>query len=176
MAGLEAMESLGPKSSSIMRDRDNVPWEIVCMALAKIPKEASTYGRLKYALEYSYHRRVRDTVLKHITSFEWKSTTKWIPDMDFFKSIADLALKESLEPMCCPKCSGRGQVFVEETLYKCTLCLGVGIKSMSDRIRAAYLDIPRTSYRRNVKYHYFNDVMPLIRGWEDLLVRAMRRM
>jgi len=54
--------------------------------------------------------------------------------------------------------------------------LGVGIKSMSDRIRAAYLDIPRTSYRRNVKYHYFNDVMPLIRGWEDLLVRAMRRM
>ena len=176
MAGLEAMAALGPKSSSIMRDRDNVPWEIVCMALAKIPKEASMYGRLKYALEHSYHRRVRSVILEHILSFKWKSTTRWNPGLDFLEDVADLALKESLDPMCCPKCSGRGQVFVEDTLYKCTLCLGVGIKSMSDKLRAAYLNIPRESYRRNIKYHYFNDVMPLIRGWEDALVRVMRRM
>mgnify|MGYP003644837569 FL=1 len=176
MAGLEAIASLAPKSSSMMRERDNVPWEIVCMALAKIPKEASMYGRLKYALEYSYHRKVRDILLKHILSIKWKRTTKWKPNIDFFRSVADLALKESLEPMCCPKCSGRGQVFVEETLYKCTLCLGVGIKSMSDKVRANYLDVPRESFRRNIKYHYFNDVMPLIREWEDALVRAMRRM
>ena len=51
MSGLEVMASLAPKSSSIFKVRDNVPWQIVCMALAKISNEASTYGRLKYSLE-----------------------------------------------------------------------------------------------------------------------------
>ena len=58
MAGLEAMASLAPRSPSISRDRDNVPWEIVCMALAKISKEASMYGRLKYSLENSYYNNI----------------------------------------------------------------------------------------------------------------------
>ena len=64
MAGLEVMASHAPKSASIFKVRDSVPWQIVCMALSKISKEASMYGRLKYSLEYSYHRKVRNVILK----------------------------------------------------------------------------------------------------------------
>ena len=88
MAGLEVMASLAPKSSSIFKVRDNVPWQIVCMALAKISKEASTYGRLKYSLEYSYHRRVRNTILKHVMEVRWNTTAKWKPDKDFCIKVA----------------------------------------------------------------------------------------
>ena len=121
MSGLEAMASLAPQSSSIFRVRDKVPWQIVCMALAKISKEASMYGRLKYSLEYSYHKRVRNIVLKHVMSLKWNTNAKWRPDKDFFVKVSDLALKESLDPMCCPKCRGRGTVIVNDTLYTCTL-------------------------------------------------------
>jgi len=176
MAGLEVMASLAPKSSSIFRVRDPVPWQLVCMALAKISKEASMYGRLKYSLEYSYHRRVRNLILKHVMSVRWNENQRWTANKDFFVKVADLALKESLDPMCCPKCSGRGNVVVDDTLYTCTLCLGVGIKSMHDTIRANYLGVHRNTFRKNIRYHYFREVMSLIREWEDELFRSMKRM
>ena len=176
MAGLEAMASLAPKSSSIFKVRDNVPWQIVCMALAKISKDASMYGRLKYSLEYSYHRRVRNIVLNHVMSIRWSANAKWRPDKDFFVKGADLALEESLDPLCCPKCSGRGNVVIDDTLYTCTLCLGVGIKSMHDTLRANYLGVHRNQFRKNIKHHYFREVMSLISGWEDELIRAFKRM
>ena len=175
MAGLEAMASLAPKSSSIFRVRDKVPWQIVCMALAKISKEASMYGRLKYSLEHSYKRRVRDVILNHVLSINWKTTQRWDPPPDFFVMVADLALKESLDPLCCPKCGGRGNMVIEDTLYTCTLCLGVGIKSMSDRIRAKYLGIHRDLFRRNVRYNYYHDVIAMIGTWEEELSRALKR-
>jgi len=176
MAGLEVMASLAPKSSSIFRVRDNVPWQIVCMALAKISKEASMYGRLKYAMEYSHRKKIRNIILKHLIALDWRSTQRWQPDNIFFMKVADLVLKESLEPMCCPKCSGRGNVFIDESLFTCTLCLGIGIKSMSDHVRANYIGIKRELFRRHVKYNYFNEIMPLIRGWEDELLRTFKRM
>ena len=176
MAGLEVMASLAPKSSSIFRVRDNVPWQIVCMALAKISKEASTYGRLKYSLEYSYHRKVRNEILKRVIKVQWSTTSRWKPDKDFYIKVADLALKESLDPQCCPKCSGRGNVVVDDTLYTCTLCLGVGIKSMHDSIRADYIGIHRNTFRKLIKYHYFREVLSIIREWEDELTRSMKRM
>jgi len=176
MAGLEVLAALGPKTSSIFRMRDNVSWQIVCMAMARISKEASMYGRLKYSLEHSYKRRVRNVILKHVISVKWNSTSRWNPDKEFFINIADLALKESLDPMCCPKCSGRGNVIIDETLYTCTLCSGIGIKSMHDTIRANYLGVHRNTFRKNIKYNYFRDVMSLIREWEDELSRTMKRM
>lgn len=176
MAGLEVMASLAPKSSSIFTVRDKVPWQIVCIALAKISKEASMYGRLKYAMEDSYRKKVRQIILKHSISLDWRSTQRWKPDNKFFVSLAELVLKESLEPMCCPKCSGRGNVFIDESLYTCTLCLGIGIKSMSDHVRANYIGIKRDTFRRNVRYNYFNEIMPLIRTWEDELVQTFKRM
>ena len=176
MAGLEVMASLAPKSSSIFRVRDKVPWQIVCMALAKISKEAAMYGRLKYSHEYSYHRKVRNIILKHVMEVRWNTTSRWKPDKDFCVKVADLALKESLDPMCCPKCSGRGNILIEETLYECALCLGVGIKSMHDTIRANYLGVHRNTFRKLIKYHYFREVMSLISEWEYELTRAMKRM
>ena len=176
MAGLEVMASLAPKSSSIFKVRDNVPWQIVCMALAKISKQASMYGRLKYSLEYSYHKKVRNIILKHVMSISWRTSAKWKPDKDFFVKVADLALKESLDPMCCPKCSGRGNVVISDTLYTCTLCLGVGIKSMHDSIRSDYLGVHRNTFRKQIKHHYFREVLSIVREWEDELIRAFKRM
>lgn len=175
MAGLEAMASLAPKSPRLLSNKDKVPWEIVCMALAKIPKEASMYGRLKYSLELSYHNRIRMIVINHVNSIRWDDTQRWSPTADLKERLADLALKESLEPMCCPKCSGRGQIFVSSKLYKCTLCLGVGIKSFSDVMRAKYLEVPRSTFQKNIRYNYFGIILPLIATWETQLERAMRR-
>ena len=96
MAGLEAMASLAHKSPRLLSNKDKVPWEIVCMALAKIHKEASMYGRLKYALELSYHNRIRMIVINHINSIRWDDTQRWSPTADLKERLADLALKESL--------------------------------------------------------------------------------
>ena len=175
MAGLEAIASLAPKSPSIFKNRDQVPWEVVCMALAKIPSEASMYGRLKYALELSYYSRIRTIVINHVDSIRWEKTERWSPSANLIIDLAELALKESLEPMCCPKCSGRGQILVISKLYKCTLCLGVGVKSFSDVMRAKYLGVPRATFQRNIKYNYFGIILPLISKWESQLERAMRR-
>ena len=179
MSGLESLKSLTVKSPSIWGPSSRVPWTDVCMALSKASRDASKYARLKYALEYNW----RDEILRILYGLALK--TKWhksITRKDLV-TIVNLALDESLSPAVCPKCNGRKEVRVYDSIYKCDVCLGVGTRSMSDRARSRYIygieDTANTSqakYTRHIKYNYFNTLISNIQEWEMELHKAFRKM
>jgi hypothetical protein len=178
MSGLESLKSLTVKSPSIWGPSNRVPWTDVCMALSKASRDASKYARLKYAMEYNW----RDEILRILYGLALK--TKWnkgVTRSDLV-TIVNLALDESLSPAVCPKCNGRKEVRVYDSIYKCDICLGVGTRSMSDRARARYIYgednkfTARTKYLRNIKYNYFNTLIVTIQEWEMELHRAFRKM
>ena len=177
MSGLESLKSLTVKSPSIWGPSNRVPWTDVCIALSKASRDASKYARLKYALEYNW----RDEILRILYGLALK--TKWhksITRKDLV-TIVNLALDESLSPAVCPKCNGRKEVRVYDSIYKCDVCLGVGTRSMSDSARARYIfgtnaNSARMNYLRHVKYDYFNTLIISIQEWEMELHRAFRKM
>ena len=179
MSGLESLKSLTVKSPSIWGPSNRVPWTDVCMALSKASRDASKYARLKYALEYNW----RDEILRILYGLALK--TKWhksITRKDLV-TIVNLALDESLSPAVCPKCNGRKEVRVYDSIYKCDVCLGVGTRSMSDRARSRYIfkdiditDAYQKKYLRHIKYNYFNTLISSIQEWEMELHRAVRKM
>jgi len=178
MSGLESLKSLTVKSPSIWGPSSRVPWTDVCMALSKASRDASKYGRLKYAMEYNW----RGEILRILYGLALK--TKWHKSVtrSDLVTIVNLALDESLSPAVCPKCNGRKEVRVYDSIYKCDVCLGVGTRSMSDRARARYIYgednkfTARTKYLRNIKYNYFNTLISNIQEWEMELHRAFRKM
>jgi ribosomal protein L37AE/L43A len=149
------------------------------MALSKASRDASKYARLKYALEYNW----RDEILRILYGLALKA--KWhksITRKDLV-TIVNLALDESLSPAVCPKCNGRKEVRVYDSIYKCDVCLGVGTRSMSDRARSRYIfkdiditDAYQKKYLRHIKYNYFNTLISSIQEWEMELHRAFRKM
>ena len=177
MSGLESLKSLTVKSPSIWGPSNRVPWTDVCMMLAKVDDIASRYGRLKYAMEYSQRSHVLRELLSSALKIKWnKSITK----KDIYK-IVNLALEESLSPSICPKCNGRKQITVSDSVYKCDVCLGVGTRSMSDSARARYIygkeDHRRTRlnrFQRHIKYNYFNTLISTTQEWEMQLHSAFK--
>ena len=177
MSGLESLKSLTVKSPSIWGPSSRVPWTDVCMALSKASRDASKYARLKYAMEYNWRNEILSILYGLALKIKWnKSITK--KDL---VTIVNLSLDESLSPPLCPKCNGRKQVRVYDSIYKCDGCLGVGTRSMSDRARARYIlnDSSQASwmkYSRSIKYNYFNTLISNIQEWEMELHRAFRKM
>jgi len=178
MSGLESLKSLTVKSPSIWGPSNRVPWTDVCMILATVSNGASRYARLKYSMEYSQRPHVLRSLLSCALKAKWnKSLTR----KDIY-SIVNLALEESLSPAVCPKCNGRKQLIVQDKIYKCDVCLGVGTRSMSDSARARYIygiEDHRTSmlsrFQRHIKYNYFNTLMATTQEWEMELHRAFKR-
>ena len=178
MSGLESLKSLTVQSPSIWGPSNRVPWTDVCMMLSKVDEVASRYGRLKYAMEYSQRSHVLRELLSRALKIKWnKSITK----KDIY-IIVNLALEESLSPAICPKCNGRKQVTVSDSVYKCDVCLGVGTRSMSDRSRARYIfkdrdttDAYQKKYIRHIKYNYFNTLIATTQEWEMQLHSAFKR-
>ena len=173
MASLESLKSLTVKSPSIWGPTNRVPWTDVCMILARVSEDASKYGRLKYSMEYKWRDKILRILYARALKIKWN---KSISKEDLIK-IVTLSLDESLSPAVCPKCNGRKQVIVQNSVYKCDVCLGVGTRSMSDRARARYIfeDSNQASlmrYIRVVRYHYFNTLMSTTQEWEMELHRV----
>ena len=178
MSGLESLKSLTVKSPSIWGPSNRVPWTDVCMILASVSKDASRYARLKYAMEYSQRPHVLRNLLSSALKVKWN---KRLTGKDIY-SIVNLALEESLSPAVCPKCNGRKQLTLQDKIYKCDVCLGVGTRSMSDRARSRYIfkdtdttDAYQKKYLRHIKYNYFNTLMSTTQEWEMELHGAFKR-
>ena len=178
MSGLESLKSLTVKSPSIWGPSNRVPWTDVCMILATVSTDASRYARLKYAMEYSQEPHILRNLLGCALKIKWnKSITR-----NDIQKIVQLALDESLSPAICPKCNGRKQLKVQDKVYKCDVCLGVGTRSMSDRARARYIfkdtdttDAYQKKYLRHIKYNYFNTLIATTQEWEMELHSAFKR-
>jgi len=178
MSGLESLKSLTVKSPSIWGPSARIPWTDVCIALSVVSREASKYGRLKYSMEHKWRREVLMVLYRGALKLKWNKNVK----RNDIATIVKLALDESLSPSICPKCNGRKELIVFDSIYKCDVCLGVGTRSMSDRARARYIYgednkfTARTKYLRNIKHNYFNTIISTIQEWEMELHRAFKRM
>ena len=178
MSGLESLKSLTVKSPSIWGPSNRVPWTDVCMLLAKVSSDVSRYGRLKYAMEDNQRSHILRSLLSCALKVKWN---KHITKEDIY-NIVNLALDESLSPAVCPKCNGRKQLAIQDKIYKCDVCLGVGTRSMSDSARARYIygiDDHRSAilsrFQRHIKYNYFNTLMSTTQEWEMELHGAFKR-
>ena len=179
MSGLESLKSLTVKSPSIWGPSARIPWTDVCIALSVVSREASKYGRLKYSMEYKWRREVLMILYSRALKLKWNKNVK----RKDIATIVKLALDESLSPSVCPKCNGRKELVVFDSIYKCDVCLGVGTRSMSDRSRARYIygtddhhNTILSRFQRTVKYNYFNTLISTIQEWEMELHRAFKRM
>ena len=179
MSGLESLKSLTVKSPSIWGPTARVPWQDVCIAMSATSREASKYGRLKYCMEHRCRKEVLMNLYSSALKLKWN---KGIKRTDI-GNIIRLALDESISPSICPKCNGRKELIVFDSIYKCDVCLGVGTRSMSDRSRARYIygtddhhNTILSRFHRTVKYNYFNTLISTIQEWEMELHRAFKRM
>ena len=194
MAGLESLKSLtiSPPYASILSPR--IPWEDVCMALSYCSREASDYGRLKYALDHNCYSGVWNSLFKAAMKVKWpssirstggiggtrkskeKTSRKTQVDKPLLSRISLLALKESVSPSCCPSCSGRGKMFLEDKLFECSLCQGIGRKAISDRVRMKFLAVSPWEFKKLIDYNYHNFVLGKTYEWERELINALRRL
>jgi hypothetical protein len=176
MAGLEDIKSLTVRPPDLTRTTDRIPWTSIAGALGFASRPASLYGRAKYALEPHYHKEILFELFKIGKKIKWSSPRGGFKiTNNLLKRMCILALSEGLSPSCCPKCGGRGKIFVEQTLYTCTLCNGVGRKSISERVRANYLIMDKMTYNRCVKYNYHHHFIGALYNWERELINALRR-
>lgn len=194
MAGLESLKSLtiSPPYASVLSPR--IPWEDVCMALGRCSGEASDYGRLKYALDNECYSRVWNSLFQIALKVKWpasirskggigdtrkskeKTSRKTQVDKPLLSKISLLALKESVSPSCCPSCSGRGKIFLEDKLFECSLCQGIGRKAISDRVRIDFLGISHWEFKKLIDYNYHNFILGKTYEWERELIIALRRL
>ncbi len=184
MAALESLKSLTAKSPSIWADMSLVPWENIAIALASVSKEASMYGRLKYAMEDRWRQPLLAVLYARSLTREWDKNTKvkkgrkfntnWITKKRLIL-LANMALEEAISPGICPRCDGRGTVKIKDTLLSCKICNGLGRRSASDLSRARYLDVAPQIFIRAIKRIYFNEILSITNEWEHELIKALKR-
>ena len=106
MAALESLKSLTAKAPSIWADMYLVPWENIAIALASVSKEASMYGRLKYAMEDRWRKPLLAVLYARSLTREWDKTNSnkkrggkfkidWINKRTMLL-LANMALEESV--------------------------------------------------------------------------------
>ena len=105
-----------------------------------------------------------------------KTSRKTQVDKPLLSRISLLALKESVSPSCCPSCSGRGKMFLEDKLFECSLCQGIGRKAISDRVRMKFLAVSPWEFKKLIDYNYHNFVLGKTYEWERELINALRRL
>ena len=225
MASLESIKSLTikPPFSEILSPR--IPWEDVCMAMAYCSREASAFGRLKYALDPTCHSKVWNALFKVALKIKWypnqdtsysRFIHKYIDNggnatqaaryigasevsaknmgqrykhrflcdkkkpagvsKELLSRVSRLALEESVSPACCPSCSGRGKFFIEDKMFECLSCQGIGRKAISDRMRCEFLGVEKNEFKNNISYNYHNFILGKTYEWERELIVALRRL
>lgn len=188
MAALESLKSLTAKSPSIWADMYLVPWENIAIALASVSKEASMYGRLKYAMEDRWRQPLLAVLYARSLTRSWNKTNShkkrvgprgkfkidWINKRTMLL-LANMALEESVSPGICPRCKGRGTLKIKDTLLNCKVCNGIGRRSSSDSSRARYLGISLYIFSYSIKRIYFNEILSITNEWEHELIKALKR-
>jgi len=95
---------------------------------------------------------------------------------ELLSRISRLALEESVSPACCPSCSGRGKFFIDDKMFECLTCEGIGRKAVSDRMRCEFLGVEKNEFKNNISYNYHNFILGKTYEWERELIVALRRL
>jgi len=153
---LEILKLLLPQCSDLSRVRTGGKPEItsedVSAALARLPVEASLYGRYLILDD----QIARDLLIRMLVDvcldlgFEGDLTRLW--------QLVNLGLSESHGRNKCPQCKGIGKLGIQ----KCEHCHGSGLKRPTESSRAQALGIARGKFKKTWQHRYEQIVLPVI--------------
>ena len=153
---MEILKLLLPQCSDLSRVRTGGKPEItsedVSAALARLPVEASLYGRY-LILDDQIARDLLNRMLVEVClnlGFEG--------DLKRLTQLVDLALSESHGRNKCPQCKGIGKLGIQ----KCEHCHGSGLKRPTEASRAKALGIARGKFKKTWQHRYEQIVLPVI--------------
>jgi len=145
-----------PQCSDLSRVRTGGKPEItsedVSAALARLPVEASLYGRY-LILDDQIARDLLNRMLVEVClnlGFEG--------DLRRLTQLVNLGLSESHGRNKCPQCKGIGKLGIQ----KCEHCHGSGLKRPTEASRAQALGIARGKFKKTWQHRYEQIVLPVI--------------
>lgn len=131
------------------------------------------YGRVKYAGESDSAQELALTFRRKIATdldiWGWR-----IPRPDFVLDMCALALTESVDPMVCAWCSGRGSAMVGNKVVVCDGCKGSGRRLMQARDRAKLMGCTEQAWSMSWAKRY-TEMREILDWWEMILERALSR-
>ena len=153
---MEILKLLLPQCSDLSRVRTGGKPEItsedVSAALARLPVEASLYGRYLILDD----QIARDLLIRMLVDvcldlgFEG--------DLTRLRQLVNLGLSESHGRNKCPQCKGIGKLGIQ----KCEHCHGSGLKRPTEASRANALGIARGKFKKTWQHRYEQIVLPVI--------------
>lgn len=153
---MEILKLLLPQCSDLSRVRTGGKPEItsedVSAALARLPVEASLYGRY-LILDDQIARDLLNRMLVEVClnlGFEG--------DLRRLTQLVNLGLSESHGRNKCPQCKGIGKLGIQ----KCEHCHGSGLKRPTEASRAQALGIARGKFKKTWQHRYEQIVLPVI--------------
>ena len=153
---MEILKLLLPQCSDLSRVRTGGKPEItsedVSAALARLPVEASLYGRY-LILDDQIARDLLNRMLVEVClnlGFEG--------DLKRLTQLVNLGLSESHGRNKCPQCKGIGKLGIQ----KCEHCHGSGLKRPTEASRAKALGIARGKFKKTWQHRYEQIVLPVI--------------
>ena len=153
---MEILKLLLPKTSDLSRvktgGKPEITTEDVCAALARLPIEASLYGRYLILDD----EVARDLLIRMLVDvcldlgFEG--------DLTRLRQLVNLGLSESHGRNKCPQCKGIGKLGIQ----KCEHCHGSGLKRPTEASRAQALGIERGKFKKTWQQRYEQIILPVV--------------
>ena len=153
---MEILKLLLPKTSDLSRaktgGKPEITGEDVCAALARLPVEASLYGRYLILDD----EIARDLLIKMLVDvcldlgFEG--------DLTRLRQLVNLGLSESHGRNKCPHCKGLGKIGI----FKCEHCNASGLKRPTEASRAKALGIARGKFKKTWQHRYEDIILPVV--------------
>ena len=153
---MEILKLLLPQCSDLSRVRTGGKPEItsedVSAALARLPIEASLYGRYLILDD----QIARDLLIRMLVDVCLDMGFEG--DLTRLRQLVNLGLSESHGRNKCPQCKGIGKLGI----HKCEHCHGSGLKRPTEASRAQALGIARGKFKKTWQHRYEHIVLPVI--------------
>ncbi len=170
---MEILKLLLPQCSDLSRVRTggkpDLTAEDIAAALARLPKEASLYGRFLILNDQTARRRLVPMICGGCAElgFDYHSSKDFASPpyvdgrpiyTDRLVDLVNLALDESHGRHKCPRGNGVGQIGVQ----RCDHCSGSGVRRPTESSRADALGIARGKFKKTWQHRYENIVLPVL--------------
>lgn len=123
------------------------------LALAGTPRAVALYMRARYMADRTILDELHAAAFARalgLASRQWRGfDVRQVFHVERLALVAARALDESLSPMICGRCKGRGHITrLASPAAHCTICRGTGRRAPSDAARARACGISRARWSR----------------------------
>jgi len=146
---------------------------IIALAMIKDP-DAALLGHVKWAGHTQFLRELEQLVELGIrlqaVEYGWRMQKQGL-----VRSLARMAIIETINPMVCMVCHGRQWREVKNKRVECNYCKGTGRFRMSAGMYARAVGIKRDNWAKRWGRRYRGYIMPILDRLDDSLLAGLRR-